>query len=194
MDPPRCEKWLMWLIFAIDFAFSVAICILCSTSLNLIHKGTPVDVDQHDTMPLIAYLGRYVNVTLVFQAVIIVIMVFALVYWTIIYRTLLASMGYAESHSSKMTLNKWIQLLCIAIMALIYFFQFLVFGMSCTFRDLALVVNATSDTVLITPKENEDLLSMLTTICVLMGFTIGLKTCEVVIGHGWALTKSEHSM
>ena len=177
----------MWILFAIDFFISVAATILCSMALTITHEATPESLPELEALPLVSFLGRYLTATLIFQIIILVIMIFSLVYWTLIYRSLLATTNEGGNH---ITFNKWLQLLSIVVMALAYLFQFLIFGLSCTFEDISLHIHVNATQAFTATKQSE-LKSNLSGICVLLGLAIGFKTCQLILGHGWAVTKSD---
>jgi hypothetical protein len=153
--------------------------------------------------------GTALSTVLGSQIAILIIILFSAVYWTFIYRKLMRSQGYMVEG---IDVNRVAQLLAIVAMAIGYLLQFVVFGMLAGFEssakfttiqgmtkyDLHIYSNndggagstTTSDamTYLTDLTQIDDACSAIYALVITL---VVLKTLQLVLGHGWAVSMTK---
>jgi hypothetical protein len=144
------------------------------------------------------------------QIAILIVILFSAVYWTFIYRKLMRSQGYMVEG---IDVNRVAQLLAIVAMAVGYLLQFVVFGMLAGFESSAkfsTMKSLTTYKVMITSltdnagegstsepqfstyfAELDQIDDACSTIYALVITLVVLKTLQLVLGHGWAVSMTK---
>lgn len=156
--------------------------------------------------------GTVLNTILGSQIGVLVIIIFSAVYWTFIYRKLMTMQGYMVDG---IEVNRIAQLLAIVVMAVGYLLQFVVYGMVVAlessakftafnwmtdgdkvyFKDLDLNAKSSDGDAMVDAKKYSSALKSLdsdiTTLHALVLTLIILKTLQLVLGHGWAVSMTK---
>jgi hypothetical protein len=151
--------------------------------------------------------GTVLSIILGSQIAILVIILFSAVYWTFVYRKLMKSQGYMVEG---IDVNRVAQLLAIVAMAIGYLLQFVTFGMiavvetSSKFTNLKWIYesgnyfydyNADDEKSVTTTTQTQEYIksvkgidSDMSTLYALILTLVILKTLQLVLGHGWAVS------